>query len=176
MAREITQGEKAAIYYHLVARCTDWHQLYKIAKGNEAYARLTTEGARNVNVSKWKNSEQMKTAIKEIKYILEMEKKQIESDAIETHRNEEDEKNLREVDFLDRGEFLKYLNKQANRIKDEKVKNDYLKMISDNLRFKDADKSTEEDQEIRRFYTPVLCSECEIYKKCSDCSFEVCPR
>ena len=42
MARDITQAEKAALYYHLVGKCNDWEQLYKIAKGEEAFNKLST--------------------------------------------------------------------------------------------------------------------------------------
>ena len=77
--------------------------------------------------------------------------------------------NSRQTDFLDRDEFLKFLNDRANdKQLDDKTRNDILKMLSDNLRYKDADKN--EIDEIQRFYTPITCKDCEIYRRCSGCS------
>ena len=77
--------------------------------------------------------------------------------AFKDNQEREDGKgNLAEINFLDRDEFLSYLNKQANRIQDEKSRNETLKMISDNLRYKDMDREKEGDEDIRRFSTPMV--------------------
>lgn len=175
MAKEITQSERAAIYYHLVGRCDNWQELYKIAKGEDAYNRLT-EGSQNVAVSRWKNSDSIQNAIKEISYLLQKEREEIEARAVDNFKNRPQEEggSLSDVNFLDRDEFLQFLNKQANRISDEKTKNDYLKMISDNLRFKDMEKD-KEDEEIRRFYIPLTCQDCDLYNRCKVCPLDKCP-
>lgn len=174
MAKEITQAERAAIYYHLAGHCNDWQQLYKIAKGEEALSKLRSDDVRNVTVSRWKKSPTIQNAIKEIKCLLDMERKEIEEDAVKAYKESPEETEISEdVNFLDRDEFLKYLNRQANRIKDEKLRGDYLKMISDNLRFKEAEKVSE-DEKVRA-YLPIQCENCECYKRCAACTFTACP-
>lgn len=174
MAKEISQSEKAAIYYHLVGRCDNWAELYKIAKGEEAYTRLT-KASQEASVSKWKNSEKIQTALKETAYLLQKEREEIEARAVQNYRERpaEGEESLSDVNFLDRDEFLAYLNKQANRIQDEKTRNDTLKMISDNLRFKDMEKDKSEEE--MRFYVPMTCHECPLYNRCRTCPLEQCP-
>lgn len=68
-----------------------------------------------------------------------------------------------EVDFRDREQFLNFLNAEANRIKDGKTRLDVLKMLSDLQRMKEAENG--KNGEIQRFYTPLQCSECELYRK-----------
>lgn len=178
MAKELTHAEKAAIYYHIFGKCEDWVQLYKIAKGEDAYNRLS-EISRAAMVSRWKLSEPVQTMIKDTNYIREREREEADKRAVEAYRenqeNPEGDKILSEVNFLDRDEFLAYLNKQANRIQDEKTRNETLKMISDNLRFKDMEKESEGYEEMRRFYLPLQCHDCELYKRCKECPLEKCP-
>ena len=178
MAKELTHPEKAAIYYHIVGKCEDWAQLYKIAKGNEAYDGLA-EASRPAMVSRWKLSDHIQTAIKETTYLLQREREEADRKAVEAFKenqeNPQSEGNLSDVNFLDRDEFLAYLNKQANRIQDEKSRNETLKMISDNLRFKDMERESGNDQETHRFYTPITCQECELYKRCQVCPLDKCP-
>lgn len=67
------------------------------------------------------------------------------------------------VDFTDKAQFIKYLNQTANRMTDDKLKNDILKMLSDHLDFKDENKRGE-NSEIQRFYLPIRCQDCKIYQ------------
>lgn len=67
-----------------------------------------------------------------------------------------------EIDFRDRESFLNFLNKEANRINDQKTRLDVLKMLSDLLRMKEAESGRE--GEIQRFYTPLSCRDCELYR------------
>lgn len=71
--------------------------------------------------------------------------------------------NGREVDFRDREQFLNFLNAEANRIKDGKTRLDVLKMLSDLQRMKEAESGR--NGEIQRFYTPLQCGDCELYRK-----------
>lgn len=179
MAKELTHAERAAIYYHLSGKCSDWAQLYRIAKGDDALNRLSNDETRAVTVSRWKNSKSIQNAIKETSYLLQREREESEKRAVEvfkeTHENQERETALAEVNFLDRDEFLTYLNKKANRIQDEKTRNETLKMISDNLRFKDMEKENEGHEEKVRAYIPLQCHECVLYKRCRECPLEKCP-
>lgn len=178
MARDITQAEKAALYYHLVGKCNDWEQLYKIAKGEEAFNKLST-ASKSASVSKWKNSDAIQAEIKNISYLVQKEQEEAQERAVQAFKDNQEKEdgkgNLAEINFLDRDEFLSYLNKQANRIQDEKSRNETLKMISDNLRYKDMDREKEGDEDIRRFYTPMVCNECPLYLRCQKCPLDECP-
>lgn len=67
------------------------------------------------------------------------------------------------VNFTDKTQFINYLNNQINLIQDEKQRLDYLKILSDLLRFKeDSNKNTED---IQRFYVPLNCSNCCLYQE-----------
>lgn len=68
-----------------------------------------------------------------------------------------------EVDFRDREQFLNFLNTEANRIKDGKTRLDVLKMLSDLQRMKEAENG--KDGEIQRFYMPLQCQDCILYRK-----------
>lgn len=67
------------------------------------------------------------------------------------------------VDFSEREEMIKALNKLAANAKDDKAQLDALKIIADLQRFKDSAKTNTED--IKRFYMPLKCQECALYLK-----------
>lgn len=69
----------------------------------------------------------------------------------------------KEVDFRDREQFLNFLNAEANRIKDGKTRLDVLKMLSDLQRMKEAENG--KNGEIQRFYMPLQCQDCVLYRK-----------
>nr|DAH33192.1 MAG TPA: hypothetical protein [Caudoviricetes sp.] len=66
-------------------------------------------------------------------------------------------------DFTGRENLINALNELANNAKDSREKIDTLKIIADLQRFKDQAK--QEDNEIKRFYMPLKCSECVLYQK-----------
>jgi hypothetical protein len=171
---DITKAEKAAIYYALIERCNDWQEVYKIAIGAERFNALTDK-AKQSNASRWKTSHKIQKAREEIEAILIAKEKAIKEKAIQEANNGETEppkgttnkNNTEQTDFLNRDEFLKFLNTRANEITDDKLRNDILKMLSDNMRYKESEK--DDNTEIQRFYTPITCTDCEIYKKCKGC-------
>jgi hypothetical protein len=179
----ITDQEKAALYYQVMEHCEDWRRVYAIAIGAERYNALT-ENAKQSNTSRWKVSDRVQRAHEEIKRNLKAlidgeREKAIEKyiEAKESEGTQKAKKKAKTVqrDFLNRDEFLQFLNERANEIDatDDKTRNDILKMLSDNLRYKDADK--EEQTEIQRFYTPITCQDCEIYRRCKGCKVSECP-
>lgn len=174
----LTEKQQAAILYHVFTGCKDRAILFQIAEGETRFNKLTEKSKRNT-VSVWFNSEKIQEGIKDITYQIEKFKREIiEKERVkwESEGIQEAEKssNSKDVNFLDRDQFLEFLNKKANTIQDDKLRNDILKMLSDNLRYKDTD--TTENNEIQRFYTPVVCSECEIYNKCKSCNVENCKK
>lgn len=178
---DITKAEKAAIYYALIERCNDWQEVYKIAIGAERFNALTDK-AKQSNASRWKTSHKIQKAREEIEAVLIAKEKAIKEKAIQEANNGETEppkgmtnkNNTEQTDFLNRDEFLKFLNTRANEITDDKLRNDILKMLSDNMRYKESEK--DDNTEIQRFYTPITCTDCEIYKKCKGCRLADCPQ
>lgn len=66
------------------------------------------------------------------------------------------------TDYTDRDEMLKALNDQANRATDDKTRLDILKLISQIQQYSQA--PGREDEETKRFYMPLKCSECALYE------------
>lgn len=66
-------------------------------------------------------------------------------------------------DFTERENLINALNELAINAKDSREKIDTLKIIADLQRFKDQAK--QDDNEIKRFYMPLKCSECVLYQK-----------
>ena len=104
---------------------------------------------------------------------IELENEIVAGLETETTNTIKENDDTEKTNFLDRDEFLQFLNSRANAIKDDKLRNDILKMLSDNLRYKDTER--DENNEIQRFYTPVTCENCTIYNKCKDCKLSKCP-
>ena len=177
---DITKSEKAALYFQILERCTDWKEVYKIAIGEDRYNALTDK-TKTTNTSRWKASHKIQKAKEEIEMIFKAKQKEIEERAKKGNSSGETEPTnttkegdfIEKTNFLDRDEFLQFLNSRANEIKDDKLRNDILKMLSDNLRYKDTER--DENNEIQRFYAPVTCENCEIYKRCKGCKVSECP-
>ena len=120
-------------------------------------------------VSNWRNNPEVKDYILN----LQIEKRKANQDTskiniddlkpVESEPRNKETESANNVNFLDRDEFLKFLNDRANEVQDDKLRNDILKMLSDNQRYKDIDKA--ENQEINRFYTPLTCSDCPLYQE-----------
>lgn len=167
--------EKILIHYAIIAEVEDWNLLYKCVIGEDRYNNLSAK-SKQVGASKWKNSEQVQEEYRIRQY--EQHKRQEEQRRKETERERETEptraNKAEVVNFLDRDDFLKFLNARANEITDDKLRNDILKMLSDNMRYKEAEKDTE--NEIQRFYTPQICENCIIYNKCKSCTLTDCPK
>lgn len=66
-------------------------------------------------------------------------------------------------DFTERENLINALNELAINAKDSREKIDTLKIIADLQRFKDLAK--QEENEIKRFYMPLKCSDCVLYQK-----------
>lgn len=179
--KELTDSEKAALYFQLIENEKDWQRVYAIAIGKERFNALV-DTAKQSNASRWKVSTKIRFAYEDIKRILTARKEEIEQKAIQEYLGDGEPESPQtaprraktKTDFLNRDEFLQFLNVRANEITDDKLRNDILKMLSDNLRYKESDKDN--DSEVQRFYTPTICKDCAIYKKCGSCEFAQCPR
>lgn len=164
--RELTDAEKMVIHYAVLTSCEDWGLLYKVAIGEERYNKMTHK-SKVTSTSKWKNSEEVQKELRERQYDEHRKKEETRIKEEErrggTERpNTPKPQEVEQINFLDRDDFLKFLNTRANAITDDKLRNDILKMLSDNMRYKEAEKDTE--NEIQRFYTPLICKDCPLYK------------
>lgn len=173
----LTELERAAIIFHVYGGCKDRKILYQIAYGENKVNKLKTTSL-DVMCGNWFRSHKIQSGIKYFSTLKQEHESEIINKYIagletETTKPNEPKTRNNETNFLDRDEFLKFLNSRANEITDDKLRNDILKMLSDNLRYKDTD--ADETTEIQRFYTPVLCENCEIYKRCKGCTVSNCP-
>ena len=178
--KQLTDAERIALFYHVFNQCNDWQTLFKVAKGEHYYNALTDKSKQS-RASEWKNSPKVKDEIQKLQYLKQREeerqREEIAKELRTKTQNGETEPtkqgaNLNNTDFLNRDEFLKFLNDRANQVTDDKLRNDILKMLSDNMRYKENE--NEGANEIQRFYTPMLCESCEIYNKCKGCKRPEC--
>ncbi len=163
----LTELEKAAIYYYVRSGCKDRNLIYQLANNPDKFNKLTNN-SKAVTVSRWFNRPDIQERIKLEIYNQEKEKKEerdkiISSVAVVEEPEGRQKASPEAVNFLDRDEFLKFLNARANEIQDDKLRNDILKMLSDNLRYKDGE--NDENNEIQRFYTPLTCNNCPLYRE-----------
>lgn len=183
-SKDITEREKACIYYAVFAGIEDIRTIWQISRNTAVEDR---DPRKNPSVvTSWKNSAKIKNYFEEVKRekarreeeTRNQARKEYELELLnrEQETGEETEptkgkKGFSEiVNFQDKSQFLQYLNKQANLIQDPKLKADYLKMLSDLLRFKESE--TGKDNEIQRFYTPISCNNCPLYQAKSDIKTE----
>lgn len=167
----LTELERAAIIFYVHGGCKDRRLLYQIACGENKVNKLKSTSL-DVMCGNWFRSHKIQSGIK---YFLTLKQdheteiinKYIEGLETETTNQDEKQKNNLKTNFLDRDEFLQFLNDKANSIQDDKLRNDILKMLSDNLRYKDTER--DENNEIQRFYTPQTCENCVIYQRCKGC-------
>lgn len=172
----LTELEKASICFHVFGGCKDRKILFTIAEGEKRVNKLK-ENSLKVTINNWYNSHKIQEGIKFYRTVQDHNKQEIirkylNSLETEPRKIEPQPAEIGKTNFLDRDEFLQFLNDRANEIKDDKLRNDILKMLSDNLRYKDTER--DENNEIQRFYTPVTCENCPIYNKCKDCKIENC--
>lgn len=168
MKTELTQREKIIIEYLALSDSRNWRECYAMSRD-----KYTDPGnVHPVTLSKWKNSKIVQDYFNTVKYKHNQACKAEIENAIKQERKTEGrtqttEPNSKtpvtEIDFTDRNQFIKYLNQAVNGLQDDKQKTDYLKMLSDLLRFKESE--TGQDNEIQRFYTPLTCQNCALYRQ-----------
>lgn len=161
--RELRSSEKAALTWGYYSAFKSWEPIYDACHDFQG----TSIKAKKTAISGWKNDDAVKRYWKQLKANDE-----IRIDTLVQKRLDEiskaEEKGVKTelntgIDFTDISQFIQFLNDQANILSDEKDKREYLKMLSDLLRFKEG--SSDKDNDIMRFYVPMNCRECVLYTK-----------
>lgn len=153
----LTETEKAAIFYGIFNRLPD-SDIYLICHG------CKPENAPKV-CNQWKKLDHVKIFWDQAEQLYKKYSQAVREEEKRQKAGEIEPASLA-IDFTNKAEFIQYLNESANRIQDDKLKNDVLKMLSDHLDFKDESKRGE-NAEIQRFYLPLRCQDCKIYQAAS---------
>lgn len=157
--KPLTYSEKAALAFAFFEGVTDNRQLYALCHDMDKLSD-------NPNVAKnragrWRNS----TLVQEYEASLQKRfEDRVNADVMaQLKRAGEDPSYTPSsgIDFTNLDEFLAEANRQANLLEDEKDKQFYLKTIADLMRFKEG--AQDKNQDIQRFYTPLLCRECPLH-------------
>lgn len=155
---ELTDREKAALAYAYIENINNAQEIFALGHDMSKYS-TNPDRAKN-RASEWRRSPSV------VEYCHALEAK------IEHRVKSEVDAQLKvarvdptytpgTVDFTNLDEFFAYANKQANVIEDEKDRQFYLKTIADLMRFKEG--AQDKNQDIQRFYTPLLCRECPLH-------------
>lgn len=176
--KNITEREKAALYYHVFGGLDDWKQLYKIADAS-------TDGKDEIKffdiyISKWKNSPKVKAFINDLqtekatRYAAERikganeikpdhstgENKPGESESIEP---KPERKLTKIVDYSDPKNRQSLYNEVIARSADDpKTQLDAAKMFE---QIQKDDREAAKAQKQNRVYLPLSCHDCPLYMK-----------
>jgi len=160
--RETTIREKAAVIYGLITGVRDLSTFYMIAKG-DARKIYNPDSLKSAG-SKLYKSEAIQTYLTQAREIAARFVQEQTKGETGTEKGKAGEAfTLQNVNFTNPAEFIEYLNKQANNLTEERDKREYLKMLSDLLRFKEGNSA--QNNEVQRFYTPLSCQNCALYKQ-----------
>ena len=158
--KELKPIEKAAIAYSFFEGVTNARELFAMCHDMSKYS--DNEEVTRVRANSWRRS----ALVEEYYHTLEAKLEHRVNTAVDSKlkiAREDPTYTPGTIDFTNLDEFLAEANKQANLLADEKDKQFYLKTIADLMRFKEG--SQDKNQDIQRFYTPLLCRDCPLYQK-----------
>lgn len=176
--KTLSEREKAALYYHVFGGLDDWRQLYRIADA-------TTDGKDEVKfldiyISKWKNSEKVKTFINELRteQATRLAAERIKGGQEAKHTSEENEtqpgesehtetkkdrKQVEIIDYSDPKNRQRLYNEIIATAKDDpKTRLDAAKVFEQVQR---DDREAAKAQKQSRVYLPLTCHDCPLYNK-----------
>lgn len=163
-SRTLTEREKMAITYAVVENITKAGEIYALAHDMSELSDNPLTAKNRANV--WRRSVPVDTYFKRVEGILANRVDIAVKSQLKMAREDPYYTPTSGIDFTNLDEFLAEANRQANNLEDEKDKQFYLKTIADLMRFKEG--SQDKNQDIQRFYTPLLCRECPLYMKESE--------
>lgn len=157
---QLPEIEKAVIFYGL-ANNISAPDIYKMLHPGAKEESAKTLGYNWLRTAK--RSAYVETVKTRLAQFVKFEKRVRENNGLKLNPDESEEYE-RKIDYTNKAEFIQYLNDAANRITDDKLKNDILKMLSDHLDFKDENKR-DEASKVQRFYMPLRCQDCVLYQQ-----------
>lgn len=164
---ELTDIEKAALLwgFYTTVKGSPWTRMYDMSHPNSTAKEGSSK--RNV-VSEWRNRPSVVTFWNGLQASEDSRvESRVRAELAKLKRDDGEMPSAPALldgirDFTDVNQFIAFLNEQANVITDEKDKREYLKMLSDLMRFKEG---SQNETDIMRFYVPLKCSECVLYKR-----------
>lgn len=178
-SKELTEREKAIIFWAVYSGCRDWKKIYLLSRPGDPEKYDLKAISIPATVSRWKHSKRIADYYNEIRTNYEnaqtaqavrtaRQKQTEQSDedgGNETETTSTKKSKPTQIDFTNKESLLEYLNKKANDITDEKQRTDYIKMIADLVKIKD---NGDGKNDINRFYMPLRCQDCKIYQAAKD--------
>lgn len=170
--KQLTDREKAVLYWLVFSNSTDWRTAYKMAS-DQPLAYYQDFKYLDTYVSKWKNSELVRNEVEKLQYLKQRQAEKIKEEAIEEYKTKgEQEEERREkspkarggkmVDYSDPKAQRQKLNELVNNAEDSKEALDALKTIIASQR---DDREGAKAQKAVTAYLPMTCKECPLYEK-----------
>lgn len=159
--KPLSYREKAALAYAFFEGFGENRELYALCHDME-HLSDNPSVAKN-RAGKWRNSSPVQ------EYIASLQKRfddRVSAEVLSQLKQAREDPTYTPssgIDFTNLDEFLAEANRQANLLEDEKDKQFYLKTIADLMRFKEG--AQDKNQDIQRFYTPILCRECPLHQE-----------
>lgn len=160
---DLTEREKAALAYSWFENVNNSQQLYALCHDMSQYSSNPIVAKNRAN--DWRRSAYVVEYWKSLEAKFEA-RVAAEVDSRLKVARQDPTYTPGSVDFTNLDEFFAYANKQANVIEDEKDRQFYLKTIADLMRFKEG--AQDKNQDIQRFYTPLLCRDCPLHKEAEE--------
>lgn len=158
---ELTTREKAALAYAYFENITDAKELFALSHDMDNYS--SNEDTTKVRANLWRRSPSVVDYYRSLEAKFEARVRAEVASQVKVARTDPTYTPGDTVDFTNLDQFFAYANKQANVIEDEKDRQFYLKTIADLMRFKEG--SQDKNQDIQRFYTPLLCRDCPLHQE-----------
>lgn len=171
--KRLTASESAALFWFVFEGEKDWKKVYMAAAGwtdEEAEQDPLLLGQ---YTSKWKATAKVKNELLRLKVVKDSYIKSVQQQAYEEGRrsafeeaHEGTEEELRakvkgEIDYTDPDKQKEKLNEIINTAKDSGEALDALKVIIAGQR---NDQDAAKQNKVQRFYTPMKCRECPLYR------------
>lgn len=181
-AKELTEREKAAIYYHVATNCRVWKDTYINAFDGEI-REAEKSPYLETYVSRWKNSKGVQDYLQDVQYKLKRKQEDHDAEIIRKYQEEQNQRQrerdaLQEIeggkegrrmkreggpiDYSDPEQQRKKLNQLINEADDDKSALDALKLI---ISTQKDDREAAKEQKTVRAYLPVTCDICPLYQK-----------
>lgn len=178
--QDLTEREKAILIFGIVTDCHDWKKLYILSR--EQPLKTTSAGNIATAASRWKYQSKVKKFVEEQTALFKAKADAIRNEANaagndggtdpdqetqtdgETKTKKAKEEKRLNIDFTNLDSQLKYLSDKADQvITDDRQRFEIIKLIADIQKRTATEDGPQTD--IQRFYTPVACRDCVLYRE-----------